>query len=155
MQLKANFQHKQKKFMIPGFITANKTKEQVFENFLSPFGNHGNYVKVLFKIKIDMANDSKMRTTFINLCQKGKSSLTLDVQDEKILFALPQFAIEEYSEFKEDWFAELSHKQKDEYEALWVTKEKNAEGREMEKKLDFSNAEEIEENKQKIIMFKK
>lgn len=102
-----------------------------------------------------MANDSKMRTTFINLCQKGKSSLTLDVQDEKILFALPQFAIEEYSEFKEDWFAELSYQQRIDYEKLWVTKEPNPDGRILEKKRDFNDAKAIEDNKKEIIIFKK
>jgi len=50
MILKANFKAPRKAFILPGFITANKTKEKCFENFISPFGNHGNYVKVLFKI---------------------------------------------------------------------------------------------------------
>jgi hypothetical protein len=50
MLLKANFKAPKKSFILPGFVTANKTKEQCFENFISPFGNHGNYVKVLFKI---------------------------------------------------------------------------------------------------------
>jgi hypothetical protein len=68
MLLKANYGVVQKKFILPGFITANLDKEKCFENFLSPFGNFGNYVKVLFIIRIDTNEKAALRSTFINLC---------------------------------------------------------------------------------------
>lgn len=90
--LKGNYAQ-ERKFIIPGIMTANKTKEQCFENFLSPFGSHGNYVKVLFKIKIDTEGKDNCRTTFMNLCAKGKNMLTMTPDNEQVLFAMPQFAI--------------------------------------------------------------
>jgi hypothetical protein len=54
LKLMGNYKAKEgKKFILPGFITANKTKEDCFKQFTSPFGNHGSYTKVLFKINID------------------------------------------------------------------------------------------------------
>jgi hypothetical protein len=54
LKLMGNYKAKEgKKFILPGFITANKTKEDCFRQFTSPFGNHGSYTKVLFKINID------------------------------------------------------------------------------------------------------
>jgi hypothetical protein len=37
-----------KSFILPGLISANKTLEKCFENLQTPFGNHGNFVKVVF-----------------------------------------------------------------------------------------------------------
>jgi len=80
MKLRDNYEQREKKFILPGFLTANKTKEHCFENFLSPFGNHGNFVKVLFKINVDLSTDgNQTRTTFMNLCKTGANYLTTGV----------------------------------------------------------------------------
>jgi len=80
-----------KNFIIPGFMTANKKKEKVFENFRSPFGNHGNYVKVLFKIAIDekLNKINPTRTTFVNLNNANDKRLTEHKENDQVLFAMP------------------------------------------------------------------
>jgi hypothetical protein len=118
MILKANFKAEKKAFILPGFITANKTKEKCFENFLSPFGNHGNYVKVLFKIQVDLDASQECRSTFLNLHGKGTKQLTLELENEQVLFALPKFAITNYMEFKDEFYPGMSDEDKREYDDL-------------------------------------
>ena len=45
-----------KNFIIPGFMIGSKEQSDVFKNFLSPFKNEGKYVKVLFKINVEMGS---------------------------------------------------------------------------------------------------
>ena len=40
----------QKKFMIPGMLSANTELEECFRNFRSPLENEGKFCKVVFKI---------------------------------------------------------------------------------------------------------
>ena len=109
-------------------MTANKKKEKVFENFRSPFGNHGNYVKVLFKIAIDekLNKDNPTRTTFVNLNNANDKRLTEHPENDQVLFAMPQFEITSYVEFPETWYNELNTADREAYDKLWEKDIKDA-----------------------------
>ena len=55
-------------FIMPGSMTANINKEDVFKNFVSPFDSEGNFIKVLFEISPDFDNTKTERTCFVDLC---------------------------------------------------------------------------------------
>lgn len=117
---------------MPGFLTANKKKEDVFKTFISPFGSEGNFVKVLFIIDTEQDKEAKERTGYVDLCVGGKEKfLTLNPNDSKIVFAAPQFEIvsmpkgtkiDDYN--KKNWYQEdLNAEQRDRYDEMFKAKD--------------------------------
>jgi len=62
-----------RKFALPGLLSANKDMGLAFKNLRSPLKNQGAFVKVMLRIKIDKKSDEKKertRTTCIVLNDK-------------------------------------------------------------------------------------
>lgn len=78
-------------------------------------------MKVLFKIQIDTDADQQTRSTFLNLCGKKEKQLTLEMENEQVLFALPMFAITNYMEFKDEFYPAMNDEDKKEYNEMFVT----------------------------------
>ena len=57
-----------RKFAIPGMISANHKLADAFKSLRSPLKNEGNYIKVMFRVKIDNVGDGNgTRTTCVVL----------------------------------------------------------------------------------------
>jgi len=56
----------------------------------------------------------------LNLHGKGTKQLTLESGNEQVLFALPQFAITNYMEFKDEFYPGLNAEDKKEYDDLFA-----------------------------------
>jgi hypothetical protein len=60
-----------RKFALPGMVSANKDMATAFKSLRSPLKNEGNFVKVMFRVKIDNAGDGNgTKTTCIVLNEK-------------------------------------------------------------------------------------
>ena len=119
--LRRNFNEK-RRFIFQGLMSANKSTDECFQNFKSPFNNSGEYAKVMFKIRTDQKGDGKMRTTFMNLHGNAESKtgtlneqncLTLFPENGQVAFLDAMFTITGYEEVNDDWYSRMNDGQKE------------------------------------------
>jgi len=79
-------------------VSANKDMATAFKNLRSPLKNEGNFVKVMFRVKIDNVGDGNgTRTTCVVLNDK----LSHTPNDIQVMMAIPYFKIMQYAYYKE------------------------------------------------------